>query len=461
MGSVQSAGGDGDLVFFLKNTKVCRQQSPPLSCIANHQGLSGNPLHTLSYTAAHKMSVDMESDHAQQKQTKSKHRHRQDKEEAAADKMDVDKALEDSKPAKEKKKKSKDKKRKERAEDVEEEAVQADPTSSPEKKHKRHKSGDKAEKKDKKLRKHHKHASSPSAAPADSSMHTQQAAIPDDKQYPFFTQTFSQRIPIWPAAFDEPLTKTAREYLDPMLNRYSPKFKGVLLAYKNINLSDRPRRADPTNLPTDDTPVVLESFECYAPPFAWLTADLHLFVPTRGAWMEGEINLQSEGHIGVVCFEKFNASISRRSLPKGWSWVEQTEEELAAAAEEEEDPFGRETSEVDGEGGAEGNVEGQEHGKAKSAPRLRSTGYWLDENGAKVDGKIYFRIKNFSSGSTGDYTYLSLQGTMLDPEAERESAAEEREMEKARRARQNTTGLLYPTMRLPEFSMTKLKDDLI
>lgn len=456
-----SSNWQGNTVFFsfqFAGSKILLRRASP-----NHAQLPGNCPHTLSKTASHIMSADMESHHERKKHKKSKRKHRDDEEQAAADKMDVDETPEDLESTKkEKKMRSKDKKRKERAENAEEEVIDAESAQSLEKKHKRHKSGDKAEKKDKKHKKHDKRASSPSNAPADSTTRTHQAAIPDDKQYPFFTQTFSQRIPIWPASFDEPLTKTAHEYLEPMLNRYSPKFKGVLLAYKNVNLSDRPRRADPANPPTDDTPVVLESFECYAPPFAWLTADLHLFVPSRGAWMEGEINLQSEGHIGVVCFEKFNASISRRSLPKGWSWVEQSEEELAAAAEAE-DPFGGETQEVDGEGGAEGDVEGQEGGESKndSAPRLRSTGYWVDEKGDKVDSKIYFRIKNFSSGSTGDYTYLSLQGTMLDPDAERESAAEEREMEKARRARQNPTGLLYPTMRLPEFSMTKLKDDLI
>lgn len=384
------------------------------------------------------MSADMESDHEiQKKEKKSKRKHRPEEQEGvAADKMDLDEAPESSK--KDKKKKSKDKKRKERAEDVEDNVAPTEATASPEKKHKRHKSEDKKDKK-------HKRAAFP-PAPIKSS-----AAVvpPDNKQYPFFTQTFSQRIPIWPAAFDEPLTKTAREYLDPQLNRYSPKFKGVLLAYKNVNLSDRPQRANPNNPPTDETPVTLASFECYAPPFAWLTADLHLFVPSRGAWMEGEINLQSEGHVGVVCFEKFNASISRRSLPQGWSWVEQDE------AVVEDDPFEEETAAGE-EDGAHENGEGKEDGE--SAPRLRSTGYWLDENGTKVEGKIYFRIKNFSSGSTGDYTYLSLQGTMLDDEAEKESAAEERAMEKARRARQNASGLLYPTMRIPESSMTRLKD---
>lgn len=378
----------------------------------------------------------MESDREQhKKQKKSKRKSRQEEEGVVArDQMDIDEAPQSSN--KDKKKKAKDKKRKERSEDIENEVAAIEATASPEKRHKRRKSEDKKDKR-------HKRVASPATI-------SSAAVVPEDKQYPFFTQTFSQRIPIWPAAFDEPLTKTAREYLDPQLNRYSPKFKGVLLAYKNVNLSDRPQRANPKNLPTDDTPVTLESFECYAPPFAWLTADLHLFVPSRGAWMEGEINLQSEGHVGVVCFGKFNASISRRSLPKGWSWVEQEETEA------EEDPF-LEKAAAGEEDDAQEGEEGKENG-ARTAPRLQSTGYWMDEHGSKVTGKIYFRIKNFSSGSTGDYTYLSLQGTMLDDEAEKECAAEERAMERARRAKQNPSGLLYPTMRIPESSMTKLKD---
>ncbi|CAN8101406.1 unnamed protein product [Discula destructiva] len=389
----------------------------------------------------------MDSDHEQKKlDKKPKRKHREKEEAAAAEKMDVDvapKAPESTK--KEKKRKSKDKKRKERTEDAEEELAPIEPIASPGKKHKRHKS------EDKKARKHkHSEPASSQQPPSSGATTTTAVSIPDSNQYPFFTQTFSQRIPIWPAAFDEPLTKTAHEYLDPLLNRYSPKFKGVLLAYKNVNLSDRPRRANPAAPPSDETPVTLASFECYAPPFAWLTADLHLFVPARGAWMEGVINLQSEGHIGVVCFEKFNASIARRSLPRGWQWVEQEEVEV------EEDPFSEKAAgDEEGEGVQEG---GEGAGREESAPRLRSTGYWVDENGEKVEGKIYFRIKNFSSGSTGDYTYLSLQGTMLDDAAEKASATEEREMEKARRARQNPNGLSYPTMRIPESSMTKLKD---
>lgn len=391
------------------------------------------------------MSADMGSDHEEKRHKKSKRKHRHEEE---GDKMDVDGEPKATETPKKEKKKHREKKRKDRSEAAETEEAEPQPAASPEKKHKKHKSTDKKEKKSKH---HHRSAATPEK-PAERKQAAREAFVPDPKEYPFFTQTFAQRIPVWPAAFDEPLTKTAREYLDPMLNRYSPKFRGVLLAYKNVNLSEGPRRADPEDPPTDDTPVVLESVECYAPPFAWLTADLHLFVPSRGAWMEGVINLQSEGHVGVVCFDKFNASISRRSLPRGWTWVEQPDDEV-----QEEEPAAEEDPFVEGQEGADG--EGGK--KAEEVPQLRSSGYWLDQNGDKVTGKIYFRIKNFSSGSTGDYTYLSLQGTMLDDEAERESVAEEKAIEKARRARQSPGGLLYPTMRLPEFSMTRLKDESI
>lgn len=391
------------------------------------------------------MSADMGSDHEEKRHKKSKRKHRHEEE---GDHMDVDGEPKATETPKKEKKKHREKKRKERSEAAETEDAESQPAASPEKKHKKHKSTDKKEKKSKH---HHRSAVTPEK-PTERKQAARETFVPDPKEYPFFSQTFAQRIPVWPAAFDEPLTKTAREYLDPMLNRYSPKFRGVLLAYKNVNLSEAPRRADPEDPPTDDTPVVLESVECYAPPFAWLTADLHLFVPSRGAWMEGVINLQSEGHVGVVCFDKFNASISRRSLPRGWTWVEQPEDEVQGEEPAaEEDPFVEGQEAAGGEGGK----------KAEEVSQLRSSGYWLDQNGDKVTGKIYFRIKNFSSGSTGDYTYLSLQGTMLDDEAERESVAEEKAIEKARRARQSPGGLLYPTMRLPEFSMTRLKDESI
>jgi DNA-directed RNA polymerase I subunit RPA43 len=88
--------------------------------------------------------------------------------------------------------------------------------------------------------------------------------------------------------------------------------------------------------------------------------------------------------------------------------------------------------------------------------QIHTTGYWVNEHGRKVSGKLRFRIKNFDVGLAGDYGYLSIEGTFLDQDAERALSAQEREMERARRAKQNPSGLLRPlSRRVPEFSMTK------
>ena len=125
------------------------------------------------------------------------------------------------------------------------------------------------------------------------------SGVLDDPDSPFCTQTVSLYIPFFPSGFDKPITKAASQHLDPLLNNYSALLRGVLLGYRNVNLSERPIRADPKNPPDDHTGAILASIDEYAVGFGWLTADLDLFIPRRGAPMEGIVNLQSEGHIGV------------------------------------------------------------------------------------------------------------------------------------------------------------------
>ncbi|KAK4113407.1 hypothetical protein N656DRAFT_751452 [Canariomyces notabilis] len=248
-----------------------------------------------------------------------------------------------------------------------------------------------------------------------------------DPDFPFFMQSISLYVPFFPVGFDKPLTNVAAQHLDPLLNHYSPLLRGVLLGYSNLNLSDRPAKASIRHPPTDQTPALLHSIDEYAVGFGWLTFDAHLFVPARGKWMEGILQLQSEGHIGVVCWNKFNASIEAKRLPKGWRWVEL-------------DP---KQNDLDGE-------------ELQVVEQIHTTGYWVNERGRKVSGKLRFRIKNFDVGLAGDYGYLSIEGTFLNDDEERALAAQERELERARRAKQNPNGLLRPlSRRVPEFSMTK------
>ena len=271
-----------------------------------------------------------------------------------------------------------------------------------------------------------------------------------DSDFPFFTQAISLYVPFFPVGFDKPLTNVAAQHLDPLLNHYSPVLRGVLLSYSNLNFSDRPAKASITHPPTDQTPALLHSIDEYAVGFGWLTFDAHLFVPARGKWMEGVVQLQSEGHIGVVCWNKFNASIEAKRLPEGWTWVDIAKSGLKHNTGTPSDENEGEREDQDDE---EDMLDGEE---LQVVEQIHTTGYWVNESGRKVSGKLRFRIKNFDVGLAGDYGYLSIEGTCLDDDAERSLGARERETERARRAKQNPSGLLRPlSRRVPEFSMTK------
>ncbi|TPX06698.1 uncharacterized protein E0L32_002194 [Thyridium curvatum] len=260
---------------------------------------------------------------------------------------------------------------------------------------------------------------------------------PSDPKFPFFTQVISLYVPLYPIGFDKPISSVGEQHLAPMLNHYSPLLGGVLLAYRNVGLSERAIRPDPKNPPTDKTPAVLASIDEYAVGFGWLTADVDLFVPSRGAWLEGNVNLQTEGHIGVVCWDKFNASIEAKRMPRGWRFIDLVGGQQEAAAPDaaaEQDPF-----------------EDEENGEPE-VEQMHATGYWVDAAGRRIKGKLRFRIKNFDVGIAGDHGYLSIEGTMLTEDEERDLAAEEREAERRRKLK--TGGPKREARRAPAFSVT-------
>jgi len=113
--------------------------------------------------------------------------------------------------------------------------------------------------------------------------------------------------------------------------------------------------------------------------------------------LEGYVNLQNEGHLGVVCWNLFNASIERQRLPEDWKWVGVEDEEM-------------------------GGVDGMGETYAENG-----IGYWLDGEGNKVDGMVKFRVKDIETSHDREKGFLSIEGTMLDEEAEKDLVYAERE----------------------------------
>ncbi|KAM0458299.1 hypothetical protein ACHAPV_006110 [Trichoderma viride] len=398
---------------------------------------------------------------------KSEKKHKKDKASKSEKKRDRDEAAIDSTPRKHKKSKSASV---EENGDDEPEASQltiGDDELTHKKKKKEHKKKQKEEENDaedgsgeKKKKKSKKHTDEddeetekPSAANADAdadidanAMDVDQASdpqtssgiyqppdIPANPQFPFYSQNVSLYEPIYPTGWSQPVTSSEYQHLQHLKNKYVPSLRGVLINYKNVALGENPGRTGAAT--SDDDSTILKSVNEFAVGFGWITAEVELFVPSRGAWMEGSINLQTEGHIGVVCFGQFNASIEARRLPSAWKWV----------SNEDPEAFGmEETASV---------ITADDHGVVR---QIHSTGFWVDGSGDKVKGKIRFRIRNFDVGVSGETSYLSLEGTMLDKEAEKALVREEAATAAMRKGNK---GRNAHRRRAPEFAMTRFMDE--
>ncbi|KAF7914867.1 hypothetical protein BELL_0480g00040 [Botrytis elliptica] len=200
---------------------------------------------------------------------------------------------------------------------------------------------------------------------------------------PFHLQTSSIFLPLAPVSQKFPLEGLCAEHLSPLILTYYPPFNGVILSYSN------PRFAEKA-FGNDGDSTLLQNLDEYAVSWAWVTAEFLLFKPEKGAWLEGYINLQNEGHLGLVCWNLFNASIERARLPKEWRWVGVEDQEKDAEAEAEE-----------GATYAEDGI-----------------GYYVDGEGKKIEGTVKFRVKEIESNHDKERGFLTIDGTMLDEEAE-------------------------------------------
>jgi DNA-directed RNA polymerase I subunit RPA43 len=258
---------------------------------------------------------------------------------------------------------------------------------------KKHKSAPDKEKKKRKRDKEDGHKSKSKKLKSDKTA-SQISPVQEDqaKPSPFHIQTSSLHLPLAPISQAAPLEGLCAEHISPLILRYFPPFGGVILCYKNPRLSSEAFG--------DDGPAtLLQCVDEGAATWGWVTAEFLLFKPDRGAWLEGYVNLQNAGHIGVVCWNLFNANIKQNSLPESWKWV---------GIEDQSEEAGERYAE-DGQG------------------------YYVDGDGKKVEGMVQFRVREIESSHDRETGFLSIEGTMLDDEAEKRLLRREREKPKSSR----------------------------
>lgn len=226
---------------------------------------------------------------------------------------------------------------------------------------------------------------------------------------PFHLHTASLYLPLSPITQLHPLKGLCAEHLSPLILTYYSPFHGVVLSYSNVRLSEHPSTSE-----SAISKVLARSVDEYAVSYTWVTADFLIFRPQRGEWIEGWVNLQNEGHLGLVCWNLFNASIERKRLPQTWKWVNAGSD---STQQEKDTKKKRRNETVEERVSEEPDVDGVTEGE----------GYFEDSEGNKIEGAIRFRVRDLESSSSSDKErgFLSIEGSMLSDQAEMELLANE------------------------------------
>lgn len=225
--------------------------------------------------------------------------------------------------------------------------------------------------------------------------------------------TASLRVPIPPVGQSRPLASVCADSLSPMILRWDPVFKGIVIAYRNPKLTSDPVQ----NAGGDGVPFAYTVDE-YAAPFIWAGADFVIFKPRRGVWLDGYVNLQNESFLGFVLWNAFTGTIERKRLPKDWIWIEDEEQEAQQEAE-----------------GVGDLVEFEMGGRRRKF--THSIGHFEDGDGNPVreEMMVRFRVWDFEPAFSekDERHFLTLEGSMLTDEEE--NALQEEERKAQQRAR--------------------------
>lgn len=184
----------------------------------------------------------------------------------------------------------------------------------------------------------------------------------------FKTVSTSLYVSLAPAFNDDPVLGIKQQHLDPLVMRFHPKLKGIILSYSNIELE------------TEAQDQNLAKIEGSSPfTFLWVDVQFLIWSPSVGDILEGDIFIQTPSHLGLLICDVFNASIKKYNIPMGWSFTSNQQDEVVETGDK------------------------------------KVYGYWSDENGQKVDGKLKFTVKNvYTTGRV-----VSIEGTLIGPGEER------------------------------------------
>ncbi|KAH7096055.1 hypothetical protein FB567DRAFT_48367 [Paraphoma chrysanthemicola] len=243
------------------------------------------------------------------------------------------------------------------------------------------------------------------------------APIAEDDYSLLHTERISQYVSLSPASLNDPLPALCASIFSPLLLSYFPPARGVVLAYEDVKLSDKPPRTAEAASKTsksqsgDDEPrnesLLLRHVDEYTAPYLWATATFLVWRPRAHAYISGRITHQSQTHITLSHLNTFPVSITKDFFPSGWTWHSET--------------AGKVKKGWDGRLSNEG-------------------GWWTDGDGERIDGDLKVRIRDFDGKMDGrgkGKGFLRIEGSLLSQAEEKARATQ-----KGAKGKQKANGVL-------------------
>jgi DNA-directed RNA polymerase I subunit RPA43 len=201
-------------------------------------------------------------------------------------------------------------------------------------------------------------------------------------------ERISQYVSLSPSTLNNPLPALCASIFSPLLLSYFPPARGIVLAYEDVELSDR-APSDSGVASTSEGGLLLRHVDEYTAPYLWATASFLIFRPVAHAHLSGRVTHQSKTHITLSYLNTFPVSVTAEHLPENWTWHSES--------------AGKVTKGWDGRLSDEG-------------------GWWLDGEKEKVGGEVEVRIRDFDGRMDGrgrGKGFLRIEGSLREEGEER------------------------------------------
>ena len=245
----------------------------------------------------------------------------------------------------------------------------------------------------------------------------------------FYSTRISLHLPIPAISLEAGMSSILAVHLGPLLLTYFPPAQGIVLGFSDPVLSAKPSSGINLPLFPPRTGHVKDEIEVFARTadelgvcWIWLTANFLVFQPQRGDKLYGWTNVSSEGFMGLVSYNYFQAAVGKTRIPGNWKWSGVSGE---TENNKKKGRKGRLRDDDRSNGVHENDKQERDTTLVDSLdfhmPLGDDNGYFADANGTMIESTLGFRVVDTDVVPGHDRYKWSLQieATLLDEEAEK------------------------------------------